>query len=147
MFPGKVITGGVKSNIVKPNSIPDTSLYKSMENVYQAKRINISQSMNAFLPPRGRRDLTLISDNAMPTDKYARIVVAETMKAKPRRSLWAGPQSMGVWFLDTFLPRTVMVRIPPKLSSSVKKIECVCHIAGLGDGENVRFFRVFGPHP
>ncbi|KAJ7355880.1 NAD-P-binding protein [Mycena albidolilacea] len=74
---------GVKSSIVKPNSIPDTSLYKSMENVYQEKRINMSQ------------------DNAMPTDKYARIVVAETMKAKPRRR-W------GVWFLDTFLPRTVV---------------------------------------
>ncbi|KAF8205544.1 NAD-P-binding protein [Mycena galopus ATCC 62051] len=85
-----VVTGGVQSNIAKPNSIPDNSLYKSMEMVYQAKRINMSQA------------------NATPAQKYARIVVAETMKSKPRGWLWAAHQSTAIWFADTFLPRSFM---------------------------------------
>ncbi|KAJ6577790.1 NAD-P-binding protein [Mycena capillaripes] len=84
-----VITGAVKSNIVKPSTIPDTSLYKSMEEVYQAKRVNRSQM------------------NATPNENYAQIVVAEAMKAKPRPWIWAGSQSALCWFIDTFLPRTV----------------------------------------
>ncbi|KAJ7654103.1 NAD-P-binding protein [Mycena polygramma] len=84
-----VITGAVKSNIAKPNTIPDNSLYKRMEEAYQAKRVNRSQS------------------NATPTDDYARIVVAEAMKANPRAWLWAGSQSWVCWFIDTFLPRSV----------------------------------------
>ncbi|KAF7337879.1 Short chain dehydrogenase reductase [Mycena venus] len=104
-----VITGGVQSNIVKPHSIPDNSLYKSMEKVYQEKRINMSQN------------------KATPADEYARIVVAETMKANPRGWLWAAHQSTVIWFADTFLPRAVMVR--------------------LGDVEDVRFLRVFRSGP
>ncbi|KAF7363985.1 Short chain dehydrogenase reductase [Mycena sanguinolenta] len=85
-----VVTGGVQSNIVKPNSIPEHSLYKSMEKVYQEKRINMSQN------------------NATPAGEYARIVVAETKKANPRGWLWAAHQSTVVWFIDTFLPRGFM---------------------------------------
>ncbi|KAJ7264910.1 NAD-P-binding protein [Mycena haematopus] len=85
-----VVTGGVQSNISKPNSIPSHSFYISMEDVYQKKRINMSQV------------------NATPADEYARIVVAETMKAKPRGWLWAANQSTVVWFADTFLPRGFM---------------------------------------
>ncbi|KAJ7612400.1 NAD-P-binding protein [Mycena polygramma] len=85
----RVITGAVKSNIAKPNTIPNNSLYKGMEEAYQAKRVNRSQA------------------NATPTDDYARIVVAEAMKANPRAWLWAGSQSWVCWFIDTFLPRSV----------------------------------------
>jgi 1-acylglycerone phosphate reductase len=84
-----VITGAVKSNIVKPCSIPDNSLFKTMEEVYQAKRVNRSQS------------------NAMPADTYARIVVAEAMKKKPRAWIWAGSQATLCWFIDAFLGRSV----------------------------------------
>ncbi|KAJ7154560.1 NAD-P-binding protein [Mycena filopes] len=84
-----VITGAVKSNIVKPHTIPDNSLYKGMEEVYQAKRVNRSQT------------------NATPTDDYARAVVAEAMRANPRAWVWAGSQSSLCWFIDTFLPRAV----------------------------------------
>ncbi|KAJ6501949.1 NAD-P-binding protein [Mycena sanguinolenta] len=85
-----VVSGGVQSNIAKPNSIPDNSLYKSMEEVYQTKRINMSQN------------------NATPAHEYARIVVAETKKANPRGWLWTAHQSTLVWFIDTFLPRGFM---------------------------------------
>ncbi|KAJ6477433.1 NAD-P-binding protein [Mycena vitilis] len=84
-----VMTGSVKSNIAKPNTIPNNSLYKQMEEVYQAKRVNTSQS------------------NATPTADYARIVVAEAMKANPRARIWAGTQSWVCWFVDTFLSRSV----------------------------------------
>ncbi|KAJ6510864.1 NAD-P-binding protein [Mycena sanguinolenta] len=85
----KVITGAVKSNIVKPYTIPDNSLYKSMEQVYQEKRVNRSQT------------------NAMPTDKYVKIVVAEAMKTRPRAWIWAGSQASLCWFIDAFLGRSV----------------------------------------
>ncbi|KXN87143.1 NADPH-dependent 1-acyldihydroxyacetone phosphate reductase [Leucoagaricus sp. SymC.cos] len=82
-----VITGAVKSNIVKPNTIPAGSLYKPMEETYQERRINRSQM------------------NAMPTDFYAKIVVTEVLKPKPRAWLWTGNQAFLVWFMDTFLGR------------------------------------------
>lgn len=47
--------------------------------------------------------------NAMPTDAYARTVVSESLKAKPRAWIWAGKNSYVCWFMDTFLPRTVFV--------------------------------------
>ncbi|KAJ7196974.1 NAD-P-binding protein [Mycena pura] len=83
-----ILTGGVQSNISRGGALPDDSLYKGMEDLYQEKRINASQ--------RG----------ALPTDAYARIVVAESMKTKPRAWVWAGKNSLLVWFMDTFLART-----------------------------------------
>ncbi|KAJ7641555.1 NAD-P-binding protein [Roridomyces roridus] len=83
-----ILTGGVQSNISRGGNLPDSSLYKCMEDLYQEKRINASQ--------RG----------ATPTDSYAAIVVAEAMKVNPRAWVWAGKNSWLVWFMDTFLPRT-----------------------------------------
>ncbi|KAJ7167212.1 NAD-P-binding protein [Mycena crocata] len=83
-----ILSGGVKSNISRGGGIPDDSLYKGMEDLYQEKRINASQR------------------SAMPAAAYARIVVAESMKAKPRAWIWAGHNSFLVWFMDTFLART-----------------------------------------
>ncbi|KAJ7743648.1 NAD-P-binding protein [Mycena metata] len=87
----EVITGGVKSNIDKPNTIPADSLYKEMEEVYQAKRVGRSQSTYEYLQSLS----------------YARIVVVEVMWAKPRAWIWAGSNSLLCWFIDTFLPRAV----------------------------------------
>lgn len=39
----QVISGSVRSNIAKPRTIPENSLYKPMEDLYQAKRVNTSQ--------------------------------------------------------------------------------------------------------
>jgi len=83
-----VLTGGVKSNISRPHAMSNDSLYKGMEDLYQTKRANASQS------------------NAMPTDQYASRVVSEIMKTNPRAWLWVGQNALLVWFMDTFLGRT-----------------------------------------
>uniref|UniRef100_A0A0W0GEF7 Putative NAD-P-binding protein n=1 Tax=Moniliophthora roreri TaxID=221103 RepID=A0A0W0GEF7_MONRR len=85
-----VITDAVRSNIVKPHTIPDNSLYKSMEALYQAKRVNLSQT------------------NPTPTEEYARTVVAEVLRPSPRAHLWAGRRSWTIWFMDRFLPRIAL---------------------------------------
>ncbi|KAJ7641532.1 NAD-P-binding protein [Roridomyces roridus] len=82
-----IVTGAVQSNISRGGNLPDNSLYKPMEDLYQQKRINVSQR------------------SATPTDSYAAIVVAEAMKANPRAWVWAGKSSFLAWFIDTFLPR------------------------------------------
>ncbi|KAF8205543.1 NAD-P-binding protein [Mycena galopus ATCC 62051] len=83
-----LMAGRVQTNVIKPYSIPEQSLYKSLEPAYQA----IIQS----------------KDNATPVDEYARIVVSEVMKSKPRQTLWAGGPSTMIWFAATFLPTTLV---------------------------------------
>ncbi|KAF8071602.1 NAD-P-binding protein [Lyophyllum atratum] len=82
-----IVTGTVKSNIAKPNTIPADSLYKPMEEAYQERRINRSQI------------------NAMATEAYARTVVTEVLKSNPRAWLWTGNMASIAWFMDTFLGR------------------------------------------
>ncbi|KAJ6572154.1 hypothetical protein B0H19DRAFT_1348148 [Mycena capillaripes] len=59
-----VLSGRVQSNISRGGTLPEDSLFKGMEDLYQEKCINILCG-------------------AMQTNIYARIVVAESMKAKP----------------------------------------------------------------
>ncbi|KAL2824215.1 short chain dehydrogenase [Aspergillus cavernicola] len=40
-------------------------------------------------------------------EQYAKSVVAEVMKRRPRAWFWTGARSSAVWFGDTFLPRTI----------------------------------------
>ncbi|KAJ7811634.1 NAD-P-binding protein [Mycena olivaceomarginata] len=83
-----LMTGKVTSNVMKPYSIPDGSLYKSIEPEYQK--------------------YVQVRDDAMSAEDYARIVVAEAVKAKPRATLWAGTAAAVTWFVVTFLPDSVM---------------------------------------
>ncbi|KAJ7143105.1 NAD-P-binding protein [Mycena crocata] len=78
-----VITGGVKSNVHKPYSTPDGSLYKAMELNFD-ERIERSNAID------------------MPTNKYAQIVVAEATKAKPRTRIWVGTEAWMCWLMETF---------------------------------------------
>ncbi|KAJ6470257.1 NAD-P-binding protein [Mycena vitilis] len=111
-----MLSGGVQSNISRGGTLPEDSLYKGMEDLYQEKRINVSQ--------RG----------AMPTGPYARIVVAEALKAEPRAWVWAGKNSFLVWLMDTFLARTAFVRLYfPHLHSLI-----LMRVAGFFDEQNVR---------
>jgi len=79
--------GGVKSNISSPKTLPPGSLYAPMEALFQERRIGKARS--------GR----------MEADDFAKVVVAEALKPKPRAWLWAGTNALAVWFVDTFLPR------------------------------------------
>ncbi|EIM84215.1 NAD-P-binding protein [Stereum hirsutum FP-91666 SS1] len=84
-----VITGSVQSNIVKPVKMPETSMYLPMEDLFHSKRVNTSQ------------------ENAMSADKYAKQVVAESLKVSPRACLWAGNKIWPCWIIDTFLGLSV----------------------------------------
>ncbi|KAJ6520835.1 NAD-P-binding protein [Mycena capillaripes] len=85
-----LITGTVASNIDRPYTFPDNSLYKSMEDVFHKTRV--------------KSDV----EHATPTDTYARTVVAEAIKSQPRGWLWAAKDSTLIWVVHTFLPRPVM---------------------------------------
>ncbi|KAJ6472515.1 hypothetical protein C8R45DRAFT_1054952 [Mycena sanguinolenta] len=47
------------------------------------------------------------AEAAMPTDKYARMLVAETIIPNPGQWLWMGHMASIVWFLTTLLPRWI----------------------------------------
>ncbi|KAJ6501953.1 NAD-P-binding protein [Mycena sanguinolenta] len=107
-----LMTAAVKSNILKPYTFPEDSLYKSMEEPHRTRYVEQEKG-------------------AMPTAQFARIVVAEITKAAPRRSLWAGANAMLVWVISTFLPKSVMVSTT-KLSSPL--VNPPRNIIGLGSG-------------
>ncbi|KAJ7756343.1 NAD(P)-binding protein [Mycena metata] len=83
-----IITGGVKSNISRnPRLIQPTSIYAPMADIFREKRAGRSQV------------------GAMPTDVYAKHVVAQTLKHHVRAWFWIGNYSFFCWFFDTFTGR------------------------------------------
>ncbi|KAK7060030.1 short chain dehydrogenase reductase [Favolaschia claudopus] len=104
-----VITNSVKSNIRgSPTHFLDDSLYKSLENAFSAQHIETEKA-------------------AEPTDKYARMVVSETIKSNPRNWIWGGTMSGMTWFLLAFFPRWVPEKVVvnmygfDKFSAKVKR--------------------------
>ncbi|KAI0051604.1 NAD-P-binding protein [Auriscalpium vulgare] len=85
-----VCTGGVESNISRPYTMPDDSLYKSMNDLYQERRVSVSQ------------------EAALPAALYAQKVVAETLRPEPRAWMWAGKNAFFIWFMDTFFSKTTL---------------------------------------
>ncbi|KAJ6501955.1 NAD-P-binding protein [Mycena sanguinolenta] len=83
-----LMTGQVKSNVMKPYSIPDGSLYKSVEAEYLAT-----------LQER---------PHDMPAAEYARLVVSQVDTPKPPRTIWAGKSITMAWFIVNFLPSFIM---------------------------------------
>ncbi|QUC21804.1 uncharacterized protein UV8b_06045 [Ustilaginoidea virens] len=89
-----VITGGVKSNIVREESpsLPENSRYKPVEQFWR-KRVTQSQ------------------EGAMDTDKYARAVVSMIQKKNKPIWFWQGGFSSLAWFLHYFIPRSMRLYI------------------------------------
>lgn len=91
-----VITGGVQSNITRTyRDLPAGSLYLDVEQDY-IRRQKHSQ------------------EGAMSNEVYARGVVKEALKTKPKKWLWRGNKSFvvwlvsrvfGAWLFDVVLPR------------------------------------------
>ena len=109
MFYLQVITGGVKSTLGDKSvkyTMPENSLYKRMEDLYQEKRLPSSSSKRVFRPIFVSTYFILAST---PADVYVKVVVAEAVKAKPRAWIWVGNGSFITWFIDTFFPRTLWV--------------------------------------
>ncbi|KAF8827889.1 hypothetical protein HHX47_DHR4001023 [Lentinula edodes] len=88
-----LITGAVKSNIHRSKSLPDSSLYKPMEQLYHEKRLQMSKV------------------KAMPTVQYAQQVASEVLKPKPRAWFWLANMTTVSWLLNTFFPKTLLVCI------------------------------------
>lgn len=83
-----VVSGAVDTNIGRPSSIPPASLYHPMDEIYQARRNNITKGM-------------------MHPDRFAKTVVAEALSTRPRESLWAGSYASILWFLNMFFGRRI----------------------------------------
>ncbi|KAM3512742.1 hypothetical protein MY11210_003616 [Beauveria gryllotalpidicola] len=82
-----VVTGGVKSNIVRENpSLPSDSLYMPIESFWRHR----TQMSNG--------------DESMAADVYARSVVRMIESKKRPLRFWAGAKSTLVWLLYTFVP-------------------------------------------
>ena len=85
-----VITGGVKSRIARTErSLPENSIYLPIDTEYQ-RRLKHSQEVG------------------MPNEKYARSVVKQVLKRRPKKWVWEGNMSWVVWFASTFLPSGLM---------------------------------------
>ncbi|KAM3563394.1 hypothetical protein MY1884_001307 [Beauveria asiatica] len=82
-----VVTGGVKSNIVRGNpSLPSNSLYMPIESFWRHR----TQMSNG--------------DESMATDVYARSVVRMIESKKRPLRFWAGAKSTLAWFLYNLVP-------------------------------------------
>ncbi|EMD33952.1 hypothetical protein CERSUDRAFT_86728 [Gelatoporia subvermispora B] len=91
-----VQTGGVKSNVIKMQRIPDSSLYEPIQEEFQARRLGNVQD---------------VEDTAV----YAKTVVKEVLSKSPSPVIWAGNHSWTCWLMDTFFPRTIWDTILPKM--------------------------------
>ncbi|KAF9066492.1 NAD-P-binding protein [Rhodocollybia butyracea] len=137
-----MVTGGVKSNIARPRSMPENSLYKPMEDLYLKKRLNMSQ------------------ENAMPTTQYAQEVAKEVLKPKSSVWFWIANLSSVAWFADRFIPQSLLTAIvakrfgldtfaariassnPPKSIASGKKSVLItgCSTGGIGHALAKEFY-------
>ncbi|KAJ3855574.1 hypothetical protein EV368DRAFT_79538 [Lentinula lateritia] len=88
-----LITGAVKSNIHRSKSLPDSSLYKPMEQLYHKKRLQMSKV------------------KATPTAQYAQQVASEVLKPQPRAWFWLANMTTVSWLLNTFFPKTLLDKI------------------------------------
>ena len=92
-----VITGGVQSNIARMHrSLPEGSLYLPIKDTYE-------------------RRLTHSQEGAMSNEEYARGVVSEALKGRPKKWLWRGNKSWLVWFIKTFVGLWVLDLVLPRM--------------------------------
>ncbi|KAL5341459.1 short chain dehydrogenase [Aspergillus crustosus] len=90
-----IISGEIGTNILKRDrgrQLPKDSFY--------APLAKYSTEFNSGWPDRVRKETT-------PPAEYARAVVAEGTKQRPRSWFWTGATTSLVWFGDTFLPRWI----------------------------------------
>jgi len=87
-----IVTGGVLSQIARVDRVlPPDSLYLPIEADY-IRRTKHSQEVG------------------IPADKYAKQVVSKLTTRNPPREIWAGYGARLVWFVSTFLPKSILVR-------------------------------------
>ncbi|CAK4033923.1 NADPH-dependent 1-acyldihydroxyacetone phosphate reductase [Lecanosticta acicola] len=85
-----VVTGGVKSSIARTHrDLKADSIYLPLKEEYEERLVH-SQAM------------------AVPNEDYARRVVKQVLAKRPKDRIWEGGKAWLVWFVSTFLPRSVM---------------------------------------
>lgn len=88
-----IVTGGVLSNIARTErQLAPDSLYLPIAEDYE-RRTKHSQEVG------------------IPAEQYAKAVVSKLAVRNPPRNIWAGHGVNLVWFVSTFLPQSVMVRL------------------------------------
>ncbi|KAJ7210469.1 hypothetical protein GGX14DRAFT_363383, partial [Mycena pura] len=100
-----VLSGNVQSNIMKPTTLPDNSIYQPIKDMRSKVRCNCVSYAYIVTP----NSQLLPEEGATPADVWAKAVIAESLKRKPRDQLWIGQNWFMVWFVSTFLPRRVSV--------------------------------------
>ncbi|KAJ7811643.1 NAD-P-binding protein [Mycena olivaceomarginata] len=96
-------------------------------NMSKAAIHQFGYTLGVELAPFDIRVVNVLTDKAVPTDEYARGVVAETIKDKPRAWLWGGRAASLTWLLTTFFPRSIIDWIItdmygfPKFAAQVQK--------------------------
>jgi len=92
-----VVTGGVQSNIARTHrSLPADSLYLELNEEY-------------------RRRLTHSQESAMSNEVYAKGLVEEALKGRPRKWLWRGHRAVLVWFVRAWLGTWVFDLMFPRM--------------------------------
>lgn len=92
-----IITGGVKSNIARTDrELAPNSLYMEIEGSYK-RRLKHSQEVGVA------------------NVEYAREVVREALRARPKKWVWQGNMSWVVWFFTTFIGGWVFDLVLPRM--------------------------------
>lgn len=93
-----VITGGVQSNIARTKrTLQEDSLYLPIAADYE-RRVTHSQS-----------------EGSMSNDVYAKGVVDEALKGKPKKWVWRGNKALVVWFVSRFIGSWLFDLILPRM--------------------------------
>ncbi|KAJ3766102.1 hypothetical protein FB446DRAFT_414477 [Lentinula raphanica] len=101
-----LVAGEVSSSTSRPLLLPDNSIYKPIESTLLRKCGRISQA------------------TVLPTAHYAKRVVNELSKSKPKPWYWYGDKSLLCWIFDTFLWKT-------SLDGMLIKMFGISELAGL----------------
>lgn len=85
-----VVTGGVKSNIARTKrELKGDSIYLPLKEEYEERLVH-SQAMG------------------VPNEDYAKRVVKQVLVRRPKDRIWEGGKAWLVWFVSTFLPKSVL---------------------------------------
>jgi len=89
----QVVTGGIKTKFF--DNLPAQTLPPN--SYYIAAKETIDEMING----------SSFKDQTMDVDQFAKAVVDNALKSKPKVHLWAGTGAFGVWFIHTFAWATI----------------------------------------
>ncbi len=106
------MSGLVQSKLSTHNgTVPENSIYYPIRQEVERDLENGSSLRLSVLSLT--RPTTTDGSPVMPSEAWARNVVGETLKApaKLKAHFWIGPRTWIIWFVASFLPRTIFVSL------------------------------------